>query len=393
MTEKWKGLVYTVQSFKKSVKEELDSENGLFHEELNGDSPIEFFGLNVNQDNPNTYLVDTSEVLFWHDPTAYLDEMERWSNKVEADKYENVKNYLIETGQETQFRRLINAIKKQRIAPFIGAGLSKNYDFPLWGEALEAIFNKVRLNENIDDEIRAKISNHLEMYEYIEAADALYKLNDVLVSNYLLNNFDADKAKAKLNSETKGIASLLPELTDSCVITTNFDGIIEQVFLNAQKPIQGYMYGIQQENQFAAKLVQGEKCILKLHGNFDSQDSHIFSSSQYKDAYGETKIDYTKQLPRTLRQIFISHSLLFIGCSLYQDKTLEVFQDIIDSKSFDIPSHFSIMPSSSNLNGKESSLLDLKIQPIWYEVTGHDHSQLEEMLHFSIDCAKGKVSF
>lgn len=392
MTEKWKGLVDTVQSFKTAVKRELDSENSLFHEELNGDFPIEFHGLNANQDSPNPYSIEASDILFWHDPTAYLDEMERWSNKVEADKYEDVKEYLSESNQTAQFNRLVSAIKKQRVAPFIGAGLSKNYGFPLWGEALKAIFEKVKLNENIDDETKDKISGYIERWEYIEAADSLYDLAPVIVASYLMNNFDANSIRDNLKPESSGIASLLPKLTDSCVITTNFDGIIEQVFLNAQKPIQGYMYGVQQENQFATKLVQGDKCILKLHGNFDSQNSHIFSSSQYAAAYGDCEIDYTKQLPRTLRQIFISHSLLFLGCSLLQDKTMDVFQDIIASNSFDIPNHFSLMPNSSNKDGKESALLNLNIQPIWYEVADHDHSQLEQLLRFAIDCAKGKVS-
>ena len=392
MTEKWKGLVDTIQSFKMTVKSSLDSENSLFHEELNGDSPIEFYGLDANQDIPNPYSIEASDVLFWHDPTAYLDEMERWSNKVEADKYENIKEYLSESNQIAQFNRLVNAIRKQRVAPFIGAGLSKNYGFPLWGEALKAIFEKAKINESIGDVIKDKISSYIERWEYIEAADALYDLDPVIVASYLMNNFDANNIRNNLKPESAGIASLLPKLTDSCIITTNFDGIIEQVFLNAQKPIQGYMYGMQQENQFATKLVQGDKCILKLHGNFDSQNSHIFSSSQYAAAYGDSEIDYTKQLPRTLRQIFISHSLLFLGCSLLQDRTMDVFQDIIDSNSFDIPNHFSLMPNSSNKDGKESALLNLNIQPIWYEVIEHDHSQLEELLRFAVDCANGKVS-
>lgn len=393
MTEKWKGLVHTVQSFKTSVKEELDAENSSFHKELNGESPIEFFGLDANQDRPNEYSIEASDVLFWHDPTAYLDEMERWGNKVEADKYEDIKEYLSTSNQIAPFNRLVSAIKKQRIAPFVGAGLSKNYGFPLWGEALQAIFEKVKANENLDDHVEEKIFGYIERWEYIEAADSLYELAPVIVASYLRNSFDVNSIRDSLKFGSSGIASLLPELTDACIITTNFDRIIEQIFANAHKSIEGYMHGMQQENQFAAKLVQGEKCILKLHGNFDSQDSHIFSSSQYRHAYGDTKIDYTRQLPRTLRQIFISHSLLFIGCSLYQDKTLEVFQDIIDSKSFDIPSHFSIMPDSANKDGKEGALLNLKIQPIWYEVVDHDHTQLEQLLRFAIDCAKGKVSF
>lgn len=241
MTEKWKGLVDAAQRFKTSVQSELDSKNKSFHDELNYESPIEFYGLDANQGSLTPYSFEASEILFWHDPTAYLDEMERWSNKVEADKYKDVKEYLSESNQIPQFNRLVSAIKKQRVAPFIGAGLSKNYGFPLWGEALEAIFEKVKLNENIDDETKDKISGYIKRWEYIEAADSLYDLAPVIVASYLLNNFDANSIRDNLKPGSSGIASLLPELTDACIITTNFDRIIEQVFANAHKSIEGYM--------------------------------------------------------------------------------------------------------------------------------------------------------
>lgn len=45
------------------------------------------------------------------------------------------------------------------------------------------------------------------------------------------------------------------------------------------------MHGTQ--TQFAAKLIKGERCILKLHGHFNSAETYIFSKAQYDAAYGD----------------------------------------------------------------------------------------------------------
>jgi hypothetical protein len=159
------------------------------------------------------------------------------------------------------------------------------------------------------------------------------------------------------------------------------------------------MHGTQTQNQFAAKLIQGERCILKLHGHFNSPETYIFSQSQYDAAYGKDALDYTKPLAKVLRQIFVSHSLLFLGCSLEQDRTLELFKDVVRSNAFDIPAHFAFLPEPqehSQKIPKENLLDEAKIRPIWYQISTdedgmQDHSQLEQLLSYAIDCANGKA--
>jgi hypothetical protein len=81
------------------------------------------------------------------------------------------------------------------------------------------------------------------------------------------------------------------------------------------------MHGMQQGNKFVPKLIKGDRCILKLHGDAEDHDTYVFTADQYDQAYG-SPVDFKKPLPRALRQIFVSHSLLFLGCSLERDWTL-----------------------------------------------------------------------
>lgn len=108
MTEKWNGLVKTIQKFKNSVKEELDKSNEDFHSELNGDAPLAIKGLGVREDEKNEYFVDPSDVLFWHDPTAYIDELERWENQKIIDVYSEIKEFLNKSDQASVFRRFVD---------------------------------------------------------------------------------------------------------------------------------------------------------------------------------------------------------------------------------------------------------------------------------------------
>ncbi len=85
------------------------------------------------------------------------------------------------------------------------------------------------------------------------------------------------------------------------LLQTNFDGVIEKVI--GKGHITGYMHGRQDGNKFSTKLVQGERCILKLHGDAEDHETYIFTTEQYREAYGEP-IDFTRPLPKALRQIY-----------------------------------------------------------------------------------------
>ncbi|MGU5578655.1 SIR2 family NAD-dependent protein deacylase [Aeromonas caviae] len=283
----------------------------------------------------------------------------------------------------------------------MGAGLSYPYKLPLWGQALERLVTKLEGASKSDQRAMLPALQYLEnvkellnQWKYLEAAQLIYENHKTRFESFVLNTFDGSNVL-----EFFGVLDLLPQLSDGCIITTNFDNLIERVYTEKNRSIEGYMHGTQSRNQFASKLIQGERCILKLHGNYSDPETYIFSKSQYDQAYGEKSLDYTKPLAKVLRQIFVSHSLLFLGCSLETDKTLELFIDVVSSEAFDIPAHFAFLPDPSNHQKKlekEDLLAKAKIHPIWYQVAIDDcgtqnHSQLEDLIKFAVACATGKA--
>lgn len=259
MSNHWDGLADTIQKFKTAVKEKLEEQNSKFHAELNDEDPISFRGLGPNNDERNEYFAEPSDVLFWHDPTAYIDELERWKGQAVTDKHAEAKQYLSDSDQTNIFARLVEALKRQRISPFVGAGLSFPCGYPLWGQAIAKLVEKLQGVSTSDTrakepalEYLVDVNKKLSEWDYLGAAQVLYDNDQTQLERFIFDQFDGAANKEQL----LGAIHLLPKLSDGCIVTTNFDGLIEQVFLNASRAIEGYMYGTQTQNQFAAKLTR-----------------------------------------------------------------------------------------------------------------------------------------
>jgi len=321
----------------------------------------------------------SSEILFWADRSAYYDGLEEWETNHLFDIHEEAIDMLKGSDQLPVFYDLIGAIKRSRIAPFIGAGMSLESEYPLWASALEILVDRI---DGVDkDAVRTCIASH----EYLKAGQLLWNKDPEQVKNFIRTKFGGSP-----NRVAKGAIRLLPSFSHGCLITTNFDPVIEQVI--GKGVLDGYMHGLQQGNKFVPKLIKGDRCILKLHGDAEDHETYVFTEQQYRKAYGDP-VNFKKPLPRALRQIFVSHSLLFLGCSLEQDRTLELFQIIVNKREFEIPDHFAILPepdSADAKNQKATRLLPLKIRPIWY--TANEHHLVERYLALAVDMAEGKLT-
>ena len=335
------------------------------------------------------YEYKPSEVLFWVDRNAYYDELENFENDEAQEQHNELIEYLFHTEQESVFEELKEAVVRRRVAPFVGAGISKAFEFPLWEEALRNINERLDNIEGVDSLI--------DSYDFLNAAEKLFQRNPTLFNNYIRSKFPLGLEK-KNDLVRYGVPRLLPKLTSGCVITTNYDKVLEEIFEAESKPFKGFMRGVNQD-KFVTKLLKSDRCILKLHGDYEYENSYIFSQSQYANAYnkdGTDELDFSKPLPKTLRQIYISHSMLFLGCSLEQDKTLDLFKFVKEQNQFDIPDHFAILenkqPDESQWKiDTESRLLDLNIRPIWY-LKG-EHSMIEQMISLVLDLVDKKVNF
>ncbi|UGV39825.1 SIR2 family protein [Methanococcoides orientis] len=320
-----------------------------------------------------------SLVLFWGDLDSYNNEMAEWENQEIESQHADCKE-LLSSGNADQtllFKDVIEAVRRRRIVPFVGAGFSKYMGMPLWHEALQEIHDKQR-NPQCD-----VFDKYLNEGHYLDAAQLLADKDQDVMNNFIRTKFRVQKIE--------GPVQLLPMICNGCVVTTNFDDSIEEVFKQADKGFDAYMHGTQQHT-FFSRLVKGDRCILKIHGDADDNpDTFVFTQSQYENAYGNP-FDFTKSLPKALRQIFVSNSLLFVGCSLDQDWTLKLFKAVRDQDEYELPTHYAILeePPQEEILEKEADLLKCNIHPIWYPAKEYD--SVEKLLNLIIDAVNGRIN-
>ncbi|MFK5926972.1 MAG: SIR2 family protein [Desulfuromusa sp.] len=381
--KKLKDSGFLIDRVEQALKTVFDL-NENFNEALNGDEPLVLCSL---KDPGGEYRFEASEILYWVDRNAYIDELEYWDGEKAKEKHQCAIQFLTASDQESTFRDLIESIRRHRVSPFIGAGVSKAANYPMWGEALMRIVGKL---EGVDFD---SIEQHLEAFDYLGAAQILYDASPEQVNRYIRTEFRLKYDPEDKKPSLPAVVRILPKIAQGCIVTTNFDSLIEESFKLANKPLDGYMHGLQPGHNFVQRLLRGERCILKLHGDAPQENTYVFTKSQYESAYGDP-IDFSKQLPKALRQIYISNSLLFLGCSLDQDKTLDLFKAVFNEGHFEIPEHFALLPMPSTVaekSTKETRLLGMNIQPIWYE-QDESHSMVENLLELAIDVSNKHIS-
>ncbi|WP_283624695.1 SIR2 family protein [Clostridium butyricum] len=268
-------------------------------------------------------------------------------------KINEILNY--NANNEENFKELIDNI--DNVIPFVGAGMSA-FSYPTWGEYLRNCINDDLFKEEEKEEIESKINEK----DYESAAD---KISEISGHNFFIKNLTRTYAFEKINEELdKEAVKKLPLIFRKAIITTNFDRVLEKVYQN--NPFIHTVYPGQTSLEVSG-IQRDVHLLFKIHGDISYTDSIIFTKEQYENNYGRGNIDFTKALPKLLLSIFKSRAMLFLGCSLEEDRTMKV----LDSLTNEVTGlmHFAFMQKSSDLDEyrKLNSILDKhNIYPIWY---------------------------
>jgi hypothetical protein len=128
-----------------------------------------------------------------------------------------------------------------------------------------------------------------------------------------------------------------------------------------------------------------------LHGDIRRPQHCILSKQQYDQAYGQ-RLDPSLAIPRLLSYHYRNSSLLFLGCSLNTDRTIDVFKSVRQSlgEEQELPQHFSIEQAPEDeeeLATRNAYLVGLGITPIWFQKNGYEY--IENILRL----ARSEISY
>lgn len=234
-----------------------------------------------------------------------------------------------------------NEIKNQlcSIVPFIGAGLSARF-YPLWGASLKKIAEKI--TNKVDQVYCMQL---IDKGRYFKVAEFLCKKRGASNLNrdfvYL---FSPKEIEGRIHEIRREAVYLLPVLFPGMAITTNLDCLIEKVYEDWNKAFTGIL--LPGERQAIARRALNNAnahFLFHFHGAINGDDadeeSVVFTKSQYKTHYRRCS-----PLVRELKQWFSHRSMLFLGCSLNHDKTVDVLRRVTGSGTF----HYTIINATKD---------------------------------------------
>jgi len=317
-------------------------------------------------------LAKPSRAFYFGDRHLYDQEAKRF----DLDEKTRILNAEQFNRNLVRFDELKRACQRGFVIPFVGAGMSKSAGCPAWGEYLIGLCADAHLSS---EEMRERLETRGD-YE-----GAMNDLVQALGENRFNLDFERDFV---IPEDISGAVTLLPKLFDSCAITTNFDRVLEQVYVAHGKAFVEKVTGRGRANAFFRAIPAGERYLLKLHGNLDNAAERVLNQAEYDDAYGnDGDIHFDRPLPKLLRRLFMGYSFLFLGCSLSADRTLLTFMRVAQQEGADnLPHHYAILPSPADEEKRrviDQRLANAHITPLWYPEGEHTH--VEEILQLLLE--------
>ena len=162
---------------------------------------------------------------------------------------------LQDIGENINYVRLIDQMNKPLgVTLFVGAGLSIPFGFPGW--------EKFLITQAEIAGIKDDIQRRIDKGEFEEASADLRDtlgvgdFNDSISAAYGPKEIDYRKRDESV--------SLLPQLCNGPVITTNFDNVLKDVFEQAHRPFEKVVWGAKADS-VRDSLYRSRRFLLKIH--------------------------------------------------------------------------------------------------------------------------------
>lgn len=332
-----------------SNEENFYIENGLVFIRGESWSPLEIIKQTINSDGDNP-----TEKQIFND----------WLNEKIEQKVDFADQFLKCHEQEDRFQVLIDKFKNGEVVPFVGAGLSIPSGYLGWSDFLKRQVRQTNIDENHFDDL-------LNQGKYEEAAQELFHFLKQGFDEVVEHTFECQK-------EISGSVQILPYVFKKAVITTNFDNVISRVYEDADVPFSEKISGYEAK-EIRQLLNQDARFLVMVHGKASSRN-RILTKTEYDNHYSPNNHDVIS----SVNSIFNNRTVLFIGCSLTIDRTIQAIKNFVSENGHKNSNrHYALLPIPVNADGevdkqkkvnRQQELAECNIYPIWYPTDAHDES-------------------
>jgi tetratricopeptide (TPR) repeat protein len=266
--------------------------------------------------------------------------------------------------------RLIARCGSAGCTPFVGAGLSMPWDFPSWWTFLIKAAQSCGVDAHIETVLKG---DRYDRYEF--AAEIV---DETLIDRGQRHGIAQSVRKTfgrrvLASAKPQEAVHSLPAIARGAVITTNFDRVIEEVFSAQGRPlfpVWGARMRVVQDSLSADAPV-----LVKVHGDALHAHDRILTRAEYDRHYGASvreRFSPEKPVPQLLRAIFATKPVLFLGCSLADDRTMDVLSSIATEARTQCFAVLAREACRADQREKEARMARFGIVPIWYPAGEHD---------------------
>ncbi|TIS65603.1 SIR2 family protein, partial [Mesorhizobium sp.] len=318
----------------------MDYLRARFLQELNDEGDIFIRGLSWSR----------QQILETMDPTANEEVFAEWVDQEKTAAKDRVRDFLAANGCLDRFRTLTELVRNGSVVPFIGAGMSVSSGFKPWGDFLLSLLPDA-------PQIVGKVSDLLAQSSYEEAAQAVY---DEIGADIF-----SEEVSSRLGSHRSnfhGPIQILPFVFKHEVLTTNFDYVLSNVYRGAGLPFVREYCGAGLGDA-PKRLATEPHCLLRLHGEADSDHGRVLTKAEYEAAYADSST-----LPALLQRIVGTKSLLFLGCSLQSDRTFAALVALKSAENVAGPRHYAFLsqPAEEHRTARRTFLAAGGVHPVYY---------------------------
>lgn len=221
-------------------------------------------------------------------------------------------------GNRSAFEKIKKLVLCNDILPFIGAGFSAEA-YPAWNEFL---LDTAAAYPACEKEVR----ECMDQGQYEEAAEKLCaEMTDFSFRNKISETFGKNTLAGKLEKISPD-RKRLNEIFRHSVITTNYDRVLEAIYHQEMETVCPHTE--YQQSLLDKILHSGQPALVKLHGDIEDISHIVITGGDYEKVYGSPAVQDTPGiLVSVLKQILQSRTVLFLGCSLCSDRTMQVLLD------------------------------------------------------------------
>lgn len=258
----------------------------------------------------------------------------------------------------------------QFLVPFIGAGFSQPA-CPTWAEFLETYFDSLRgkfLRPGDEEDFRRLKENGADDRFEKMAGWLLQKSEKGAFKKAVKTSFGIELPQRM----TKKF-DLLHKAFPGLKITTNYDQFIENT-----GPPGDNVEVVRGSQKDELQRILGDftgNSLVKVHGGVKDMTSIVLTAKQYEKLYGHPAgFDPAAPLPVFLEQSFCRFPVLFIGCSLVNDRTLQILENLPHKQP-----HFALMQRAAGQEEKAEiykRLSGFDIEPVWFD----EFEEIEDVL-------------